>query len=220
MLKTNYPASLCSITQTSKELVAVEKALIFETSGLLWAKAPGKRMHPWGLLTNSCDWHVLWVCNVWLPRGENKAMHFEDEAILLDRGRSGSCVLCRKQNPKHRRSLDHFLLGKVRNLPVTCPFCTRQNQCPSCCHFGNFRKWTCRHVLSHVHQAVAWPSPSALLQPDWQLSKVSSQNSRLLEATWWCVTAFFHCYQNCLHWMPPLSPYSSTGQTALKCSTE
>ena len=33
VLKTNYPLSLHSITPTSKELVAVEKALIFDSRG-------------------------------------------------------------------------------------------------------------------------------------------------------------------------------------------
>ena len=46
MLKTNYPVTLCSVTHISKELVAMEKALTFDSSELLGLQAPGE---PWKL---------------------------------------------------------------------------------------------------------------------------------------------------------------------------
>lgn len=42
MLKTNYPVSLSSTTQTPKEFLAVDNALVFETSELSWLQSPGK----------------------------------------------------------------------------------------------------------------------------------------------------------------------------------
>lgn len=89
MLKINYPVSLFSITQTSKERVAVEKALIFDYSGCKLQENSWKSL---GLLKKSCDCHVLKVYNVWLPYEENKMMHFESEASVLDSRRSGICI--------------------------------------------------------------------------------------------------------------------------------
>ena len=71
----NDPVSLCSITQTSKEHVAVEKALTFDSSGLLGLWAAGDLWKLWGLLKKPCDCHVIKVCNVCLPSKENKVMH-------------------------------------------------------------------------------------------------------------------------------------------------
>lgn len=81
MLKISYPVSLFSITQTSKERVAVEKALIFDCSGCELREHSWKF---WGLLKKWCDCRVLKGYNVWLPYEENKMMHFESEASVLD----------------------------------------------------------------------------------------------------------------------------------------
>lgn len=48
--------------------------------------------------------HVLKVDNAWLPYEENKLMHFENEASVLD-FRSGICLLFRGQNMRSHHSL-------------------------------------------------------------------------------------------------------------------
>lgn len=48
--------------------------------------------------------HVLKADNAWLPFEENKLMHFENEASVLD-FRSGICLLFRGQTMRSRHSL-------------------------------------------------------------------------------------------------------------------
>lgn len=50
---------------------------------------------------------MLKVENAWLPYEENKLMHIENEASVLD-FRSGICLLFRGQNMRSHRSLGHF----------------------------------------------------------------------------------------------------------------
>lgn len=66
MWRTNYPVSLFLITPTSKELVAVVKALTFETSGL---QAPGEPGSTWELTEEIMRLSHFRVYDVRPPQG-------------------------------------------------------------------------------------------------------------------------------------------------------
>lgn len=61
--------------------MAAEKALTFDSSGLLWPWAPGKPAEAPSLLKELCAHHVLKVHTAWLPPKENKVMRLENEAV-------------------------------------------------------------------------------------------------------------------------------------------
>lgn len=61
--------------------------------------------------------NVLKVYNAWLPYEENKVMHFENEASVLD-FRSDICILFRGQNVRSHHSLwVIFLICKEKISP-------------------------------------------------------------------------------------------------------
>lgn len=61
-----------------------------------------------GLLKKSCDYHMLKVYNLWLHLRENKLIHFENEASVLDSRRGDVCILFRVQNMKSHWPFGHF----------------------------------------------------------------------------------------------------------------
>lgn len=58
----------------------------------------------------SFDYHVLNVYNAWLPYEENKVMHFENEASMIDYRRTDICILFRGEKIRGHHSFGVIFL--------------------------------------------------------------------------------------------------------------
>lgn len=84
MWKTNCPVNLSSIIQISKEHVAVEKALIFEISGLfLWLWKLQNTCWICGFQKQMRFLQILRLCKVWMPLRKIKLINFENLNCVL-----------------------------------------------------------------------------------------------------------------------------------------